>query len=135
MTGAPIARRALFNRLRAANFLDDSTREALLEALAVVEREPLASAGLFPGDLVRCLMDLPPRIWRVDPALYARFRDVVRGAAIARRDAPARTQRRFWTVLPARVPVEAPWLDEAPSPLDAEPLPAPFSRRGSSLQG
>ncbi len=93
-------RSEVFDRLRAATFAEAGVHEAVEAALTELERDPLASAGFFPGDLIRCLMDLPARIWRGNPGLYARFRASVRGAALARRNAPPHIQRAFWSPLP-----------------------------------
>jgi hypothetical protein len=61
---------------------------------------PLASAGWFIGDVLRCLMEIPPWFWRREPELYDRYRDVVRAAAAARRYLPAEKRLEFWNPLP-----------------------------------
>jgi hypothetical protein len=76
---------------------------AIARALDALDRDPLASAGAFPGDLIRRLMDLPPSLWRNEPVLYERYRSAVRAAASARRGAPPAVRRGFWRDLPARV--------------------------------
>jgi hypothetical protein len=76
---------------------------AVARALDILERDPLASAGAFPGDLVRRLIDLPAGFWREHPALDARYRDAVRAAALARRAADAAARRGFWRDLPERL--------------------------------
>jgi hypothetical protein len=110
-------RRELFRVLREAALrastapsppagVDSGTREAVVLTLELLERDPLASAGAFPGDLLRGLMELPPQAWRADPALYDRFRAAIRAAAMARRHAPPDVQQAFWRDLPNRI--EAP---------------------------
>lgn len=76
---------------------------AVTRALDILAREPLASAGAFPGDLVRRLMDLPPAFWREHPALDVRYRAAVRAAALARRAAHESARRGFWRDLPERL--------------------------------
>ena len=76
---------------------------AVSRALEILQREPHASAGAFPGDLVRRLIDLPSGFWREHPALDARYRDAVRAAALARRAADAPARRGFWRDLPDRL--------------------------------
>lgn len=73
-------------------------------ALALLEADPLISAGAFPGDLLRCLMELPGGVWAREPALYQRYQAVLRAAALARMRAPEQVRRSFWGDLPPRVP-------------------------------
>ena len=68
-------------------------------ALAVVERDPLASAGRFRGDLLRALMEVPASYWARQPGLYQRYRQVVRAAASLRRMLPPGERMRFWEPL------------------------------------
>jgi len=74
---------------------------AVPQALLILERDPLASAGYFAGDLLRRLMELPPAFWGRQPVLYQRYREVVRAAAGARRRMPVSVRRAFWQDLPA----------------------------------
>ena len=76
---------------------------AVSRALDILERDPLASAGVFPGDLVRRLMELPPQVWQHEDGLYQRYRAAVRAAALARRHSASAVHRAFWRDLPARV--------------------------------
>ncbi|GLC25156.1 hypothetical protein [Roseisolibacter agri] len=64
--------------------------------LDLVERDPLASGGRFPGDLVRGLMELPGSFWGRAPRLYARYRAVLRASADARRRLPPESRLAFW---------------------------------------
>jgi hypothetical protein len=107
-------RRALFRMVRdaAIRATADHTpavnaapraREAIILTLELLERDPLASAGAFPGDLLRCLMELPARLWRGESVLYDRYRAAVRAAAMARRYAPPEVQQAFWRDLPDHV--------------------------------
>ena len=67
-----------------------------------VERDPLASAGWFAGDLLRGLLEVPPSFWARQPRLYTRFRECLRAGAIARQALPEAERVYFWTaVLPA----------------------------------
>ncbi|MDQ2889033.1 MAG: contact-dependent growth inhibition system immunity protein [Gemmatimonadota bacterium] len=70
---------------------------AVPAALAMLEREPLRSAGFFPGDLLRALIDLPSAFWGRRGTLFGRYQSVVRAGAIARRMLPDAEQRAFWT--------------------------------------
>lgn len=65
--------------------------------LDVLERNPLASAGCFRGDLLRALIDLPAEFWRRDPVLFQRYQAAVRAGAIARRSLPSAERMDFWT--------------------------------------
>ena len=66
-----------------------------------VERDPLASAGWFAGDLLRGLLEVPPSFWARQPRLYTRFRECLRAGAIARQALPEAERVYFWTaVLP-----------------------------------
>jgi len=78
-------------------------RGALARAIALLEREPLASAGVFPGDLLRRLIDLPSGAWGEHSDLYPRYREIVREAALARRSLPEDQRGAFWSALPDRV--------------------------------
>lgn len=66
-------------------------------ALGVLERDPLASAGYFRGDLLRALIDLPPGFWRRNRDLFRRYQAAVRAGAIARRSLPSEERMEFWS--------------------------------------
>ena len=68
--------------------------------LDIVEAEPLASAGCFAGDLLRGLMELGGDFWGRHAALYARYREAVRRAAVLRRDLPPGARFGFWSPIP-----------------------------------
>jgi hypothetical protein len=78
-------------------------RHVILAAVELLEREPLASAGRFPGDLLRRLIDLPAGVWAREADLHDRYREVVRAAALARRALPEKERGMFWQSLPARL--------------------------------
>src|SRR5690348_15571561 len=59
-------------------------------ALDALDEDPLRSAGQFPGDLLRALMQVPGSFWTRSPQLYERYRDALRRAAAQRRQLPAR---------------------------------------------
>lgn len=67
--------------------------------LDVVELTPLASAGCFPGDLLRGLMEVPGRFWSRYPRWYDRYRDALRAGAALRRRLPPEQRMEFWSVL------------------------------------
>ena len=98
MLGASHDRCRLFNSLS----VDRLDRGALTAAIELLEREPLASAGEFPGDLLRRLIDLPPRVWAAQGDLHQRFR----AAAAARRGLPAAARGTFWQALPDQLAEE-----------------------------
>ena len=66
-------------------------------ALARVERDPLVSAGTFPGDLMRGLMEVPGAFWVRHPRLFDRYRAALRESAARRRRLPADERMRFWS--------------------------------------
>lgn len=68
-------------------------------ALTIVERDPLASGGCFPGDLVRGLMEISGHFWGHHPRLYERYVRALRASAIARRALPREERMVFWSVL------------------------------------
>ena len=88
----------------------DSVLDALLRgasldaavplAIAAAERDPMVTAGWFPGDLIRALMEVPGPFWTRHPALYARYQGVVRASALARQALPFDERMRFWDSLP-----------------------------------
>ncbi len=71
--------------------------EVVPAVLDVLERDPLASAGLFRGDLLRALIDLPPEFWHHDPVSFQRYKTAVRAGAIARLALPRSERMAFWT--------------------------------------
>ena len=71
-------------------------------ALDAAEADPLASAGCFPGDLVRALMDVPGAFWGRFPLLYGRYQAVLRANAEARRSLPLEERVEFWAPLDPR---------------------------------
>jgi hypothetical protein len=95
----PASLRRLYNDLGAPR----AEHGALVRAIALLEREPLISAGVFPGDLLRRLIDLPSGAWAQHGDLYPRFREIVRVAALARRELPEEQRGAFWSALPDRV--------------------------------
>jgi hypothetical protein len=68
-------------------------------ALDIVEREPLASAGCFQGDLLRGLMEVPGGFWGRYPTLYERYRRALRSGAATRRRQTYEERMSFWSVL------------------------------------
>jgi hypothetical protein len=70
-------------------------------ALDAVERAPLASAGCFPGDVLRGLMEVPGGFWARHPRLYDRYRSALRAGAAARRQLPRDQRMTFWAALDA----------------------------------
>lgn len=68
-------------------------------ALARVERDPLACAGQFDGDLMRGLMEVPGAFWGRYPRLYDRYRVALRQSAALRRRLPPEERMRFWSPL------------------------------------
>ena len=67
--------------------------------LAIVERDPLACAGCFPGDLVRGLMEVPGGFWGRQPRMYERYVRALRASAAARRALPRAERMEFWSPL------------------------------------
>lgn len=65
-------------------------------ALVILEQDPLATAGLFEGDLLRALMELDGSFWSRHGVLYDRYRTAVRRGALARRAMPAELRCEFW---------------------------------------
>lgn len=68
-------------------------------ALARVERDPLANAGHFDGDLMRGLMEVPGAFWGRHPRLYDRYREALRESAALRRRLPQEERMKFWSPL------------------------------------
>lgn len=68
-------------------------------ALELLEGDPLASAGLFAGDLLRALLETPGGFWARHPALHRRFLAAVRAGALARRRLPPALRMEFWSPL------------------------------------
>jgi hypothetical protein len=73
-------------------------------ALARVERDPLASAGCFAGDIMRGLMDVPGGFWGRHPRLYDRYRAALRASAALRRRLPYDERMQFWSPLDPALP-------------------------------
>ncbi len=69
------------------------------EVLDILDRDPLASAGGFGGDLLRGLMEVPGSFWSQHPRLFARYRAAVRAGALARRALPPGLRAEFWNPL------------------------------------
>ncbi len=90
---------------RLYNLLGDSRpeRRDILSAIELLEHEPLASAGEFPGDLLRRLIDLPAAVWSREHDLHPRYCEIVRTAALLRRGLPESQRRAFWRTLPDRI--------------------------------
>ncbi|HEU4698659.1 MAG TPA: hypothetical protein VFS40_05730 [Gemmatimonadales bacterium] len=99
--------------------------EVVRDALELLEAAPLASAGHFRGDLLRRLMDLPSSYWARQPAQYARYRAVVRAAALLRRALPEAERHAFWGDLPPLPRGDAPGDAPADAPADAPRARAP----------
>jgi hypothetical protein len=78
---------------------DSCTGTVVPTVLEIVEQDPLATAGLFAGDLVRGLMEVPGHFWARHAQLYERHRAVVRSAALARRRMPVEVRMEFWSSL------------------------------------
>jgi hypothetical protein len=91
--------RRLYNALGAPR----PDRAHVLSAIELLEREPLACAGEFPGDLLRRLIDLPAGVWAREHDLHPRYREIVRVAALARRGLPEKERGAFWRALPERL--------------------------------
>lgn len=70
--------------------------------LPILERDPLACGGHFPGDLLRALMEIGGTYWVKHEHDYARYRAVLRRAALERRGNSRVEHSAFWTELPAR---------------------------------
>jgi CDI immunity proteins len=75
---------------------------AVAPAIEMVERDPLASAGCFRGDLLRGLMEVPGSFWRRAPDLYDRYRRALRAGAALRRRMPQQERMEFWSALDRR---------------------------------
>src|SRR5918993_3696781 len=65
--------------------------------LALVERDPLATAGYFRGDLLRGLMEVPGTFWGSYPRLYDRYQAALRAGAECRRSLPRDERMEFWS--------------------------------------
>jgi hypothetical protein len=68
-------------------------------ALDVVERDPVATAGYFRGDVMRGLMEVPGPFWGRHPQLYTRYRSALRASVAARRNLPYEERMQFWLPL------------------------------------
>jgi hypothetical protein len=71
-------------------------RATVPAVLALVEQDPLASAGHFGGDLLRGLMEVPGSFWVRQPRLFARYRAALRACATLRRSLPPEQRLDFW---------------------------------------
>jgi hypothetical protein len=89
-------RRRLFNALGS----DRVDQAVLLRTIELLETDPLDSAGEFPGDMLRRLMDLPAHAWTGQAELHARYREVIRAGALARRGMQEHLRVAFWRNLP-----------------------------------
>ena len=93
--------RDLFAAVRAG----DDLAAVVPLVLERLESDPLASAGWFPGDLLRALLELPGSFWARHPRLWIRFREALRAGAAARRGLPDESRVLFWTApLPPATP-------------------------------
>ena len=75
---------------------------AVPAALELVEQDPLVSAGQFPGDVLRALMEVPGRFWGHCPQLFDRYREALRAGAARRRTLPPDRRFEFWSPLGIR---------------------------------
>ena len=85
--------------LLAALLSGASLERAVPTALAVVDRDPLATCGRFKGDAMRALMDVPGLFWARHPRWHARYLTALRSAAGARRRLPDAERMEFWNTL------------------------------------
>ncbi|HEU4565995.1 MAG TPA: contact-dependent growth inhibition system immunity protein [Gemmatimonadaceae bacterium] len=100
-TGPHTPRGAASGDLLLLSLVSGASLEAVVPlALEVVERDPLATAGRFRGDILRALMEVPGAHWARHPAHYDRYRAALRAAASQRRGQPPDEQMRFWQPLP-----------------------------------
>lgn len=76
-----------------------SLESAVPAALELVEQDPLVSAGQFPGDVLRALMEVPGRFWGRCPQLFDRYREALRAGAARRRGLPPDRRFEFWSPL------------------------------------
>ena len=72
---------------------------AVPRALELVSRDPLESAGQFPGDVLRALMEVSGDYWTRHPRQYERYRNALRAGAELRRRMPPDHRFDFWTPL------------------------------------
>jgi CBS domain-containing protein len=80
--------------------LDGSCLAAVVPiTLDIVERDSLATAGCFRGDLLRGLMEVPGAFWGSYPRLYDRYLTALRAGAERRRRLPPGERMEFWSVL------------------------------------
>ena len=85
--------------------------------LDLTERDPFASGGSFPGDLVRGLMTVPGGFWGRHPGLYLRYTTVLRASAAARRHLRPEERMVFWTPLEPRTRSPHPAPDHGGAPV------------------
>lgn len=80
--------------------------------LDLVAADPLASAGMFPGDLLRGLLEVDSTFWSRHPRLYARYREALRAGAASRRALPPEQRLDFWLRTPDPLPAREAATDE-----------------------
>jgi hypothetical protein len=68
-------------------------------AVDLVSEDPLHTAGRFPGDVLRALMEVPGGYWTRHPQLYDRYRTALRAGAALRRTLPPDRRFEFWAPL------------------------------------
>jgi hypothetical protein len=94
--------------------------------LDLVEADPLASAGRYPGDLLRGLMEVRTAFWSRHARLYARYRDALRAGAEARRQLPPHQRLDFWLAPPPPAPpARQPTPPSGNEPVDVSPPDPP----------
>ena len=92
---------SLTDRDLLAALVDGSCLGAVVPmALDRIGVDPLASAGLFAGDFLRALMEVPASYWGRHPRQYTRYQAALRTGAARRRQLPADQRAAFWGPLP-----------------------------------
>lgn len=71
-----------------------------------ISSDPLASAGHFPGDFLRGLMEVRSDFWSRNPRLYSRYREALRAGAATRRRLPPDERLDFWVYAPVAFSTE-----------------------------
>ena len=69
------------------------------QALATLVHDPLTRVRSFRGDLLRAMMEVPNSFWAHHTEMYEQYRQVVRTAALARRELPPEARLEFWSSL------------------------------------
>jgi hypothetical protein len=77
---------------------------AVPAAIDLVGKDPLVSAGRFPGDVLRALMEIPGGFWSRHVELFDRYRAALRAAAVLRRTLPLESRFEFWQPLDICMP-------------------------------